>query len=264
VFEFHKDKDRYFSMQLQNARTSVLPFVEHVMPIHEGMHVLEIGCAEGGVLKAFLERGCTGVGIELSPHRVELANEYLADEITNKKAIVISKNIYDVGIREISQSLFDLIILKDVIEHIHEQEKLMDRLKAFLKKDGKIFFGFPPWQMPFGGHQQVCKSKLLATLPYYHLLPKSLYKSMLKAGGESEATILDLMEVKETGISMERFERILEKLHYRIDARTIYLINPIYQYKFGITARKQIFPFKSIPYLRDFLSTCAYYLVSSE
>src|SRR5215471_12574104 len=173
-------------MQLENARASVLPFIEKKMPIRQGMNVLEIGCAEGGVLKAFLERGWVGVGIELSGFRVQLAKEYLADEIAAGKAAVISKNIYDVARKEISENLFDLIILKDVIEHIHDQEKLLNRLKDFLAKDGKIFFGFPPWYMPFGGHQQVCKNKLLSVLPYYHLLPGPIYKAMLRAGGESE------------------------------------------------------------------------------
>ena len=32
---------------------------------------MEIGCAEGGVLKAFLKRGCIGTGVELSESRTK-------------------------------------------------------------------------------------------------------------------------------------------------------------------------------------------------
>jgi 2-polyprenyl-3-methyl-5-hydroxy-6-metoxy-1,4-benzoquinol methylase len=63
-------------------------------------------------------------------------------------------------------------LLKDVIEHIHDQPKLIAWMKSYLAPNGTIFFGFPPWQMPFGGHQQLCRNKVLAKLPYYHLLPR--------------------------------------------------------------------------------------------
>ena len=49
---------------------------------------------------------------------------------------------------------FDLILLKDVIEHIPDQERVIPYLKEFLKPGGRVFFGFPPWYMPHGGHQQ--------------------------------------------------------------------------------------------------------------
>ncbi len=80
---------------------------------------------------------------------------------------------------------FDLIILKDVIEHIHDQDAILSRLRNFLKPGGHIFFGFPPWQMPFGGHQQVLAHRLLSRTPYFHLLPVPLYRGILKAFGET-------------------------------------------------------------------------------
>src|SRR5690606_22371864 len=74
---------------------------------------------------------------------------------------------------------FDLIIMRDVIEHIPNQELFMKYVKKFLKSDGKFFLAFPPWQNPFGGHQQVCRNNLLSKLPWFHLLPKNLYKLVL-------------------------------------------------------------------------------------
>ena len=264
AFEFHKDKERYFRMQTENAAKSIIPFIEQEFQILKGMKVLEIGCAEGGVLKAFIDKGCKGYGVELSPSRLKKATTFLEKEVNDEMAVLINKNIYDVDFQEEMKGEFDLIILKDVIEHIFDQNKLLDKLRTFLKPNGFIFFGFPPWQMPFGGHQQIARSKVLSKLPYYHLLPMSAYKGVLKLFKETPERIADLVEIKETGISIERFERICKENKYSINQRTYFLINPIYSYKFNLKETKQIGLIAKIPYIRNYLTTGMYYLVQKR
>ena len=153
----------------------------------------------------------------------------------------------------------DIIILKDVIEHIHDQEKLLKELHQFLNPKGVIYFGFPPWQMPFGGHQQMCKSKFLSRFPYVHLLPFGVYEWLLKKFDENSD---GLVEIKETGISIERFERIVKRTNYKTIHNIHYFINPIYTYKFGLKPLKQFFLFRYIPYVRNYITTCVYYLIT--
>lgn len=86
----------------------------------------------------------------------------------------------------------------------------------------------------------------------------------MKVFGESQSSIENLMEVKSTGISIERFEKILSKHSYQIDAKTYYFINPNYQVKFGLKPRKQNKLVAAIPWLRNFFTTAAYYLVSNK
>ncbi|MDX1954972.1 MAG: class I SAM-dependent methyltransferase [Chitinophagaceae bacterium] len=258
MFEFHSDKKRYFDMQAENAASYVIPFIETAFPIKPGMRVLEIGCAEGGVLKAFVDKGCIGIGVELDEPRLVLAREFLQTEIEAGKIRFISKDIYQVDLATEFQGGFDIIVLKDVIEHIHDQEKLIGWMKNFLNPGGVVFFGFPPWQMPFGGHQQICHKKWLASLPWYHLLPTPVYKWILKSNGEPWE---HLLEIKETGISIERFERIVRKTGYKVIHHIPYLVNPIYRYKFGWKARKQNAVIRGIPWLRNFVTTCVYYLI---
>ena len=261
MYEFHKDKQAYFKQQTDNAATYVIPFIKQWLNVGVGIDVLEVGCAEGGVLKAFLDIGCNGIGVELSPTRAAQAKEFLSNEIAQRKAEIISANIYDDAFKMRFKNRFDLIVLKDVIEHIHDQRKIIEALKHFLKPNGKIFFGFPPWQMPFGGHQQVCRNKWLAKLPYYHLLPLPIYRWLLRLGGESESLIVELEEVKETGITIERFERHVKEANLKIVGRKYYLINPIYQYKFGLKPRKQLPVISALPVIRNFFTTCMYYVV---
>jgi SAM-dependent methyltransferase len=259
MFEFHADRKRYFDIQVENTRNYVLPFIEQKFAIKEGTRVLEIGCGEAGVLKAFTDRGCIGVGVEFDEIRLVYAREWLATELEQHKISFISKDIYKVNVDEEFTGRFDIIVLKDVIEHIHDQQKLIAWMKGFLNPGGVIFFGFPPWQMPFGGHQQINKGKLLSKIPYYHLLPGFIYKEILKLGKEN---VEEMMEIKETGISIERFEKITKVTGYTILNKTHYLFNPIYEYKFGLKPRVQSKLISSIPWVRNFFTTCVYYLIT--
>jgi len=257
MFEFHADRKRYFDIQVLNAEKYVIPFIEEKFPIKWGMRVLEIGCGEGGVLKAFINKGCIGVGVELDATRVVNAEMYLMEDIESGHLHFVVKDIYKVDIEKDFKGLFDIIVLKDVIEHIHDQAKLISWMKNFLNPNGIVFFGFPPWYMPFGGHQQICRSKI-SRLPYIHLLPEFIYKAILKNRKEN---VEEMMEIKETGISIERFEKICKEEGYSIKHNRHYLLNPIYEWKFGWKPKRQGFVIKAIPFIRNFFTTCVYYII---
>ena len=258
--ERHINKKKYFNEQVQTTEKYVIPFIEQTHPITPETSILEIGCGEGGNLLPFLQRGCKIVGIDILQGKIDKANEYFLDHPKKDRANFMVQDIYDVD-PDLNWK-FDIIIMRDVIEHIHDQEKFMAYIKRFLKPSSNIFFGFPPWQMPFGGHQQTCKNTFLSKLPWFHLLPTGAYKKMLLLFGESQRNVDNLIEIKETGISLERFRRIVKKEEYSIDREVWYFLNPNYEIKFGLKPKKSIPPFKSIPYLRNFFITAGYYLIS--
>lgn len=262
MFDYHKDKQRYFDMQYLTARDFIIPFIESKRTIQKQDRVLEIGCAEAGVLKAFIEKDLTCYGIDLSPSRIEAAKHFQQEAFGLGKLKFLSKNIYDIQLKYDLDGPFDIILLKDVIEHIPKQENFIQQLASFLNPGGVIFFGFPPWQMPFGGHQQMAKSKLLSKLPWFHLLPKSIYKKILTWGGQDPITLNEFMEIKDTGISIERFERIVKQNQFQILNRKLFFTNPIYKFKFNLEPKTVIPVLNAIPYLRNYYSTAAYYLIS--
>jgi len=96
MLEFHADRKRYFDIQVANAEKYVIPFIEEKIRINPGMRVLEIGCGEAGVLKAFINKGCFGMGVELDAPRIEHAKEYLAGDYAAGRIQFISKDIYQV------------------------------------------------------------------------------------------------------------------------------------------------------------------------
>jgi SAM-dependent methyltransferase len=259
MFEFHADRKRYFDIQVLNAQRHVLPFISKAFTVRKGMRVLEIGCGEGGVLKAFIGKGCTCVGVDTDGARVENAKAWLAEDIREGKARFLVKDIYEVDIPQDTGGAFNIIILKDVIEHIHDQPRLMAWMKSMLVPGGIIFFGFPPWQMPFGGHQQMCSNKWLSKLPYYHLLPSRIYRSILQKFNEP---VDDLMEIRKTGLSIEYFESMVRQKEYTIVHKLHYLVNPIYEWKFGIKPLRQLPVIRDIPFLRNYITTCVYYMIT--
>ncbi len=254
----HKNKPRYFDEQAMTTQKFVVPFIADLVKFDNENTVLEIGCGEAGNLKPFLDLGCQCTGIDISCGRIELAKEFYKDHPNLQNLTLICEDIYNVN----PVKKYDVIIMRDVIEHIPNQEKFMGFVKSFLKTDGKFFLAFPPWQNPFGGHQQICKSRILSVMPWFHLFPQSTYTFILKAFGESDATIKGLLEIKETGISIERFERILNHENYKTEKRVFYFINPNYQTKFGLKPRKQIRLISTIPWARNFFTTAMYYVVS--
>ena len=88
-----------------------------------------------------------------------------------------------------------------------------------------------------------------------------MYKWVLRNRKEN---VEEMMEIRDTGISIERFEKICKKEGYTLFHAGHYLINPIYEWKFGWKPRKQIGLIKLIPFFRNFLTTCVYYIIQPD
>ncbi|MDD2283796.1 MAG: class I SAM-dependent methyltransferase [Paludibacter sp.] len=252
----HSDKQRYFNEQVYTTEKYVIPFIQQEKNVEASLTVLEIGCGEGGNLKPFVNLGCTCVGMDLSQSKIDNGMKFYTG-VSNID--LICRDVYDTPA---CFGRFDLLIIRDVIEHIHDQDRFLGFIKQFLNEGAVIFVAFPPWQNPFGGHQQMCRNKFLSVLPFFHLLPRFLYKGILKTFGENDATVKGLLEIKETGISIERFEKLCRNNQYDIRRRTLYFINPNYEVKFGLKPRETYKLLSCIPYLKNFYNTCGYYLIT--
>jgi len=257
--ERHFNRKQYFDEQGITTAAYVIPYINDIKPITSTLKILEVGCGEGGNMKPFLDMGCEVYGIDILAHQIAIAEGFYADHLNKKNLHLIASDIYKVDSSNLP--LFDVIMLRDVIEHIPNQIQFLEFIKTFMAPGGIIFFGFPPWCMPFGGHQQVCKSKVTALMPYYHILPKFLYNGILKLFGELPETIIGLNEVKDTGLSIPVFHRMIKKLNYKIVKETHYLINPNYETKFKLKKRELPKLFQ-IPYLSDFYTTAVYCIIS--
>lgn len=255
----HIDREKYFCEQNQIAEKVLVPYIDSKFPVSSETSVIEIGCGEAGNLYAFLAAGCSVTGIDCSAIRIERARNYYSSHPLRKNLSLIACDIFEIDPNE--TGTFDLIILRDSLEHISNQEKLLAHLKKFLNHGGRLFISFPPWQMPFGGHQQLCENRFLSRLPYFHLLPKPAYIALLKVFSEKPYRIDELLAIRNTRITIERFKKLVTTNSLAIEREDFYFINPAYQVKFKLKPRRLFFLF-NIQHLRNFYTTACYFLLS--
>jgi SAM-dependent methyltransferase len=257
----HLNREKYFQEQSYTTEKYIVPFIDKLIPVTSDLTIAEIGCGEGGNLKPFLDIGCKVVGLDLSENKISNAKLFFDNHPKKSNIKFIAEDIYKINPEELAP--LDLIIMRDTLEHIHDQDTFLEHLKKFINPSGKIFLAFPPWRMPFGGHQQMCENLFLSKLPYFHLLPNTLYIGILKLFGESEAKIQGFLEVKETRISITRFKKILTRRNYKIDSEIFYMINPNYEIKFKLKTRK-LPGILNIPFIREFFITTYYCMISLD
>ncbi|ALO48182.1 class I SAM-dependent methyltransferase [Hoylesella enoeca] len=250
------DRKLYFQELSTTSRKYFIPYIEKYKKIICGMNVLEIGCGDGGNLLPFSQKGCNTLGVDLAECRISDAKKFFQE--VNATGEFIASDIFDIKGMD---GLFDLIICHDVLEHIDNKSFFISSLKRFLAPQGIIFISFPAWQMPFGGHQQICRGRILSHLPWFHLLPKVLYEIFLKLGREKKDTIKELLNIKKTKCPIELFEKLIDKKFSVLD-RTLFFINPHYEVKFKLRPRLLHPIIGKIPYIRDFFTTSCFYLLS--
>ena len=254
----HLDRRMYFEELADTSREFYVDYLSKYKSMQPGLRVLEIGCGEGGNLLPFVELGCEVVGIDIAENRIEQAKIYFKE--VNQTATFICCNFITMQADVLGK--FDIVLVHDVIEHIHKEEKLefVQNIKRYLADDGLIFFAFPAWQMPFGGHQQICEG-FASKLPFIHVLPNMLYKGILKLSGESKEKIEDLLDIKKCRMQIEPFESIVKYSDFKIKNKIHWFINPHYKRKFGLKPRKVYKLLSKIYYFRNFYTTSTFYLL---
>lgn len=257
----HFDRQQYFLESANTSRDYYIDYVRTFIPIGNGSKVLEIGCGEGGNLLPFAETGCEVTGIDLSAERILQAKSFF--QSLNVKARFLTIDFFKMKCMDETDK-YDVVLIHDVIEHISQKDRFFNQLKQFVARNGIIFWGFPAWQMPFGGHQQICRSRICSGLPFIHLLPKFVYRCILMIFGESESRIDELMDIKRCGMSIEAFEKLMKSNDHIMINRCLWFINPHYKQKFNLKPRKLSVAMSHIRYLRNFFATSCFYIVRCE
>ena len=256
----HKDRRLYFTELANTSRAFYIDYVERWMVVGENTRVLEIGCGEGGNLLPFAEKGCQVTGIDINERQIE--NAFLFFSENNRNGEFVASDFLKVIPPEREQDRFDIVLVHDVIEHIEApyKKEFLLHMKRFMRQGAIAFFAFPAWQMPFGGHQQICV-RTASKIPFLHLLPAKAYRFVLKKTGEKESTINELMSIKRSRMPVEKFARLVNGTGFNILHKILWLINPHYQQKFGLRPIREIWPFDRIVWLRNFYTTSAWYIL---
>ena len=235
--------EKHFYEQKQYTKEYLLPYFQKNIPEFHKKTVLEVGCAEGGLLTVLLDIGMHAVGIEISPERVEIAKK------NNPSVNITVGDIMDPKLPEFIKDKFDVIIIREVIEHLHDKKSTFENLGRLLKDEGYVFISFPPKRSPFAGHQQIGKSFLKA-IPYLHILPRLILKPVAKSLGEGEGYIDEIKLHYSTGCTIHELEFQCLLQNFIPIKKDYFLFRPIYALRFGLPTIK----LPKIPVLKEYIT----------
>jgi len=245
--------EKHYNEQLEYTRKYLIPYFEKHIPHFKNSTVLEVGCAEGGLLTTLRQIGIIGLGVELESSRVKLALQNDAD------LKIITGDITSKELVSQINSKFDLIVMRDVIEHIPNREMLFDNLRKLLNPGGRVYISFPPRFSPFGGHQQNGKS-FLRIIPYLQICPAFLVRIAGKIACETPLLIEHVIGNFKIGLSISKFKKLYKKAEFIPSVKELFLIRPVYQQRFGLKPRR----FPDIPILREVLVSGCEMLLKTE
>lgn len=114
----HQNRTVYFKEQALTCNRYYIPYLKPFINISPDLHILEIGCGEGGNLLPFAKIGCHVTGLDLNTGRIKEAISFFQQE--GVKGEFLNIDIFDY--KPSPKNSFNLIILHDVIEHIADKK----------------------------------------------------------------------------------------------------------------------------------------------
>ena len=246
----------YFVYQYRLGREAVVPYlVKNNIPI-AGAAVLEIGCAEGGVLCAFAEKGAARCyGTDIAEYRLEQAR--LIATLLKLPCEYSSHNIVTQEPPPEFQNAFDIVILRDVIEHLTDTAAALKHTMQCLRPGGVLLITFPPYYSPYGGHQHTLNNTA-GLLPFVQALPKELFGWILRGGRPGD--IEEVNQLRGIRLTIAKMRNAIRTAGLEIIREDLYLLRPVFKMKFGLpTIRMNAF--RALPFLREIASTEATYLL---
>ncbi|MFN3782155.1 MAG: class I SAM-dependent methyltransferase, partial [Candidatus Kapaibacteriota bacterium] len=121
----------YWEYQYKLGKEYIVPHLQHLGFSPKGKSVCEIGSAEGGVLFAIKESGAMNcLATDIAQSRLD-AGELIAKNF-GYSINFVNHNIIEDKIPSNWLNCFDLVILRDVIEHLDDARMALTNLKKIM------------------------------------------------------------------------------------------------------------------------------------
>ncbi len=157
--------DNYFEFQRFQAKLLIKDLEND---IHQAKRILDIGSGIGGYIFELSEQFPEKIIISLDKNPLE----YAVKKTKNIKNIKTIKG--DGTIIPFKDDAFDIVLASSLIEHVTDQEAMINEVRRILKDNGFFYVSFPPFYSPVGGHSISPLHYLPGNMPFY--LYSKLYK----------------------------------------------------------------------------------------
>ena len=180
-FNLQQDGKKSYARWQFEKGADTLKFYLKKFPMEEiitGKDILDIGCGAAGKSLYYVSQGAKSVtGIDVVA-RYEQEAAVLAKELglSDKFRFVLG----DAAKLPFEEERFDTIIMNDAMEHVDKPEEVLKECLRVLKKGGRLYVNFPPYNHPYGAHLSD-----VISIPWVHVLfsDKTLiaaYKELVK------------------------------------------------------------------------------------
>jgi SAM-dependent methyltransferase len=221
----------YLHYQAALARGFLVPFMEEHGVTLAGARLLDVGCGNGGCTAAFAERAESCLGIDIGDF----------PWVAGPNLAFRKGDILDASVARSIEGQFDIVVLRDVIEHIGDKSRLMAHVRGAIRGSGHALVTFPPFYSPFGAHQQVVlRGSALRYAPFVHWHPS-------------------LRQVVSTRVTVAGFEKLVRRFGMRVRARRLYVIHPSLELRYGLPTI--VFPLPWVAGAREVFCSGAAYLL---
>lgn len=148
----NEGKKTYAQWQYEKGIDTIKFYLKHntVDEMFKDKVVLDIGCGAGGKTIYYASKGVKEItGIEiLEKYRNEAENLAKNYNLQDKFKFVQG----DASNMPFEEETFDTIIMNDAMEHVDQPEMVLRECYRVLKKNGKLYLNFPPYNHPYGAH----------------------------------------------------------------------------------------------------------------
>ena len=191
---------------------------------------LDIGCSTGFTVEALLKKGWESRGLELNPATAKFGRER-------------GLNIKEIDFLELDDNnKFSAISLFDVLEHLFDPSKVLEKAFNLLNDGGNIFIYVPNWDS--ASRFLIGEEKSHFIWPTHHLtyyVPETLIKHLEKYGFKIlhwETQGLDLFDW--AWVEKEKLSDSIEFLNTKLDLLQSYINSSGHGKNLRVFARKVI------------------------
>jgi SAM-dependent methyltransferase len=249
----------YWGYQYRLGEEVLVPYLREIGAFSDGNSVAEVGSAEGGVLAAFVVGGAkNALGTDIVQSRLDHGAKI--STIAELPLEFVYQDIVDGIVPDSWLGAYDLILLRDVIEHLDDATKALSNIRKMLKPNAYLFVTFPPYHSPFGGHQHTV-ANFWGKFPYIHLLPDFLFHSLIASGRKND--IAEVKRLQKIRLTPKKFVESAHKAGFSISHEDFYMLRPVYKMKFGLPTLK-LTAISSIPLVKGLFSLEAAYLLRNR
>jgi SAM-dependent methyltransferase len=228
-----------------------------------GKRVLEVGCGDGGCGAELQRAGARLTALDIDARLVQIC-----DVLHRREGLEIHTfvgDICDANCPGLEEGPFDLVLLRDVVEHLDELELGLGVILAHLAPGGVLYVEFPPYYSPYGAHQQILPRRKLGflpipKLPYIQLLPDAAFRSLVAGNTNAHREVARLRGIR---LTLRKFEQQTRSMGLRIRKSKPYLSRPSFQLRYGIPVLGASV-LGRIPILNELLVTGVDYLLERD